>query len=190
MIAKLAMSAVALPALVLLAAPTAHADQRTAVAAAAGTEGLTPALAAAYTQAEEAARAEGVPLYINSGYRSPAEQQAMWEDGLATYGGPDEARRWVLPPDESTHVSGQAIDVGPQPGAQWLESNGNRWGLCRIYANEWWHFELATAPGGSCPALRADASDRPQAPALPPAIIPPNTGSSSLFQSWQWGPGQ
>ncbi|MGW0249668.1 M15 family metallopeptidase [Nocardia goodfellowii] len=190
MIAKLAMSAAALPALFVLLAPGAHADQRTAVAAAAGTEGLTPALAAAYTQAEEAARAEGVTLYINSGYRSPAEQQAMWEDGIATYGSPDEARRWVLPPEESTHVSGQAIDVGPQPGAQWLERNGNRWGLCRIYANEWWHFELATAPGGLCPALRADASEPPPAPALPPQAMPPNTGSAGPLHVWPWGPAQ
>jgi D-alanyl-D-alanine dipeptidase len=57
-------------------------------------------------------------------------------------------------------VSGQAIDVGPRAGAQWLETNGNRWGLCRIYENEWWHFELATVPSMVCPPLRADASER------------------------------
>ncbi|MEV6276886.1 M15 family metallopeptidase [Nocardia sp. NPDC051832] len=189
MIAKLALSAMALPALFVLTAPGAHADQRTA-AAAAGTEGLNPALAAAYTEAEASARAEGVTLYINSGYRSYAEQQAMWEDGVATYGSPDEARRWVLPPEESTHVSGQAIDVGPQPGAQWLERNGNRWGLCRIYANEWWHFELATVPGGQCPALRADASEQPHAPAPPQAVPPLLTGSAGPLKAWRWGPGQ
>ncbi|MEU8897550.1 M15 family metallopeptidase [Nocardia sp. NPDC048505] len=190
MIAKLALSVVALPALVVLAAPAAQAEQRTAAAAAAGTEGLTPALAAAYTQAEEAARAEGVTLYINSGHRSYGEQQAMWEDGIATYGSPEEARRWVLPPEESTHVSGQAIDVGPQPGAQWLENNGNRWGLCRIFANEWWHFELATAPGGACPALRADASEQRHAPVPPQVLTPPWTGSASPVRVWQFGPGR
>ncbi|WP_245650748.1 M15 family metallopeptidase [Nocardia harenae] len=135
-------------------------DQREAVGSATGTEGLNPALALAYTLAEGEAHAQGVPLSITSGYRDPAEQQALWDDGLATYGSPEEARRWVLPPDESTHVSGDAIDVGPQQGAQWLEANGFRWGLCRTFDNEWWHFELATAPGTACPARIPDASVR------------------------------
>ncbi|WP_405176895.1 M15 family metallopeptidase [Nocardia sp. NBC_01377] len=128
--------------------------------AAAGTEGLDPALALAYTLAEDAAHAEGVPLWINSGYRTEAEQRALWEDGIATYGSPEAARRWVLPPEESSHVAGRAIDVGPQDGAGWLEANGNRWGLCRTYENEWWHFEQATVPGAACPPLRSDASER------------------------------
>ncbi|MFE4462330.1 D-alanyl-D-alanine carboxypeptidase family protein, partial [Nocardia tengchongensis] len=94
------------------------------------------------------------------GYRTPAEQEALWEDGLQTYGSPEAARRWVLPPSESTHVTGQAIDVGPREGAQWLEDNGSHWGLCRMYDNEWWHFELATAPDTACPLRLPDASDR------------------------------
>jgi len=126
----------------------------------AGTEGLDPLLALAFTMAADAAEAEGVPLSITSGYRTPAEQQAMWEDGLATYGSPEEARRWVLPPGESTHVTGKAVDVGPQVGAQWLEANGSRWGLCRTFVNEWWHFELATLPGQPCPPMLPDASVR------------------------------
>ncbi|GGK37850.1 M15 family metallopeptidase [Nocardia camponoti] len=127
---------------------------------AAGTEGLDPALAAAYTLAEQQAHAEGVELSITSGYRSHEQQEWLWQDGLATYGSPDEARRWVLPPAESTHVSGRAIDVGPQYGAAWLEANGNRWGLCRPFDNEYWHFELQTSPGGVCPPRLPDASFR------------------------------
>lgn len=128
--------------------------------AAAGTEGLNPLLAVAYTMAEEEAHARGVPLWINSGYRSREEQQRMWEEGLRTHGGPGEARRWVLPPEESTHVTGRAIDVAPFPGALWLEFNGNRWGLCRTFDNEWWHFELVTVPGTPCPPRVPDASMR------------------------------
>ncbi|WP_407939575.1 M15 family metallopeptidase [Nocardia terrae] len=127
---------------------------------AAGTDGLDPSLAAAYNSAAAEAHAQGVSLSITSGYRTPAEQEALWEDGLQTYGSPEAARRWVLPPSESTHVTGQAIDVGPREGAQWLEDNGNHWGLCRMYDNEWWHFELATAPDAPCPARLPDASDR------------------------------
>lgn len=131
-----------------------------ATAIAAGTDGLEPRLSAAYNAAAAEAYANGVSLWITSGYRTPAEQESLWEDGLATYGSPEAARRWVLPPNESTHVTGQAIDVGPREGAQWLEDNGSHWGLCRMYDNEWWHFELATSPDGPCPARLPDASLR------------------------------
>jgi LAS superfamily LD-carboxypeptidase LdcB len=158
---------VALPALVATGAQAGQAqadaatviEQRGSVGSATGTDGLDPPLALAYTLAEREAHAQGVPLSITSGYRTPAEQQALWEDGVATYG-PDDARRWVLPPEESTHVSGQAIDVGPQQGARWLELNGYRWGLCRTFENEYWHFELQTVPGAPCPPMLPDASVR------------------------------
>ncbi|MFC4128672.1 M15 family metallopeptidase [Nocardia rhizosphaerae] len=136
------------------------ADPRAQFQSAAGTEGLDPPLALAYTLAEQQAHTEGIPLSITSGHRTHAQQDALWQDGLATYGSPGEARRWVLPPEESTHVSGHAVDVGPWEGAAWLETNGNRWGLCRTFDNEWWHFELVTAPGAPCPPRVPDASLR------------------------------
>ncbi|WP_442790303.1 M15 family metallopeptidase [Nocardia sp. CDC153] len=132
----------------------------TAAFIAASTDGLDPALAAAYNAAAAAAATAGISLWITSGYRTWAEQEALWEDGIQTYGSPEAARRWVLPPGESTHVTGQAIDVGPREGAQWLEDNGDHWGLCRMYDNEWWHFELATYPDGPLPARLPDASMR------------------------------
>ncbi|MFD3743549.1 M15 family metallopeptidase [Nocardia sp. NPDC058633] len=143
-----------------IGAAVAQPDPREQFQSAAGTEGLDPPLAAAYTLAEQQAHAENVPLSVTSGYRTYEQQQWLWQDGLATYGSPDEARRWVLPPEESTHVSGHAVDVGPQEGALWLEANGNRWGLCRTFDNEWWHFELVTAPGAPCPPRVPDASQR------------------------------
>jgi hypothetical protein len=66
----------------------------------------------------------------------------------------------VLPPQFSHHPKGLAIDVnypGDKAGTYWLETNGSRFGLCRVYANEWWHFEGVVAPGGICPALGANA---------------------------------
>ncbi|WP_460724033.1 M15 family metallopeptidase [Nocardia heshunensis] len=138
--------------------PLAHRGMPTFIAGT--TEGLDPGLAAAYNAAAAAANAAGVSLWITSGYRTWAEQEALWEDGIQTYGSPEAARRWVLPPNESTHVTGQAIDVGPREGAQWLEDNGDHWGLCRMYDNEWWHFELATYPDGPQPARLPDASQR------------------------------
>ncbi|GAB3134716.1 hypothetical protein GCM10027289_27140 [Tsukamurella serpentis] len=128
--------------------------------AAPGSDGLDPALAQAYSAAQQAAADEGVALSITSGKRSWDQQQALWEQGSAQYGSSAAARRWVLPPQESTHVSGRAVDVGPWQSAAWLQRNGNRWGLCRTFDNEWWHFELVTAAGGVCPPTVPDASMR------------------------------
>ncbi len=152
--------AVAAIALAGAAAPAMAAPLPTGSAA--GSEGLDPILAVAYTLAEQQAHSEGVPLSIVSGRRTRDEQEQLWEQGIATYGSPDAARQWVLPPDESTHVTGRAIDVGPQRGAQWLRDNGNRWGLCQTFTNEYWHFEVQTFPGGACPPQWPNASVRPR----------------------------
>ncbi|GAA4750021.1 M15 family metallopeptidase [Gordonia alkaliphila] len=144
----------------LTTTPTAQAAPPSLLAP--DTEGLTPQLAIAYTLAAHEAHAAGVPLWINSGKRSRAEQAALWRDGLRTYGSASAARRWVLPPNESTHVTGQAIDVAPRAGAAWLQRNGFRYGLCRSFDNEWWHFELATLPMTPCPPRVPDASARPR----------------------------
>ncbi|MDP9183014.1 MAG: M15 family metallopeptidase [Actinomycetota bacterium] len=122
------------------------------------TEHLQPAVQRAVARAIAAAAAEGVELRVTSGWRSRAKQQRLYEAAVAKYGSPSQARRWVLPPEESEHVRGAAVDIGPESGARWLEVNGVRFGLCRRYANEPWHFErLAAAKGSSCPALQDHA---------------------------------
>ncbi len=47
----------------------------------------------------------------------------------------------MLPPDESSHVTGLAIDVGPAEHVHWLSEHGGRHDLCQVYAWEPWHFE-------------------------------------------------
>lgn len=89
---------------------------------------------------------------MTSGYRTAAHQQKLYEEAIRTYGSARLARRWVLPPAESAHVRGEAVDVEPRTAAAWLQTHGTTWGLCRRYDNEWWHFEVATPPGGHCPA--------------------------------------
>jgi len=138
------------------AADQAAADIRAAKAAQPppGLEGLQPALARAFTSARVAALAAGLDLRINSGFRTAATQQRLYDDAVAKYGSPAKARPWVLPPAESDHVKGLAIDVAPASGAAWLEKHGVSYGLCRRYVNEWWHFELlAPALGQRCPAM-------------------------------------
>jgi hypothetical protein len=111
---------------------------------------------AAKAQAELA----GVDIYITSGYRSKERQLVLFNEAVKKYKTVEEASKWVLPPDLSHHPKGIALDVNypmGQPGAKWLEINGYKFGLCRVYENEWWHFEPSVAPGQGCPALVANA---------------------------------
>lgn len=119
---------------------------------------LNPALLGAVQRAANDAASDGVTLSITSGWRSVRYQQALLEEAIATYGSEEEARKWVATPGKSAHVTGNAVDIGPAAAAAWLNEHGYRYGLCRIYANEAWHFELATKPGGACPPLVRDAS--------------------------------
>ena len=138
------------------AADQVAADIKRAKAAqpAPGTQGLDPSLAKAFTKARADALTAGLDLRINSGFRTAATQQHLYDDALAKYGSAATARHWVLPPAESDHVKGRAIDVAPAAGAAWLEKHGVSYGLCRRYVNEWWHFELlAPAAGQRCPAM-------------------------------------
>ncbi len=119
--------------------------------------GLQPELAQAFESARSAASKSGITLVLNSGYRTKVDQQKLLDKEIAKRGSYEAAVKWVLPPKDSAHVKGAAIDIGPAAAASWLEENGSRWGLCRRYANESWHFELIGVPGRSCPALEANA---------------------------------
>lgn len=119
---------------------------------------LDPDLRRALESATRAAAEDGVEVHVNSGWRSKHYQQALLDQGIEQYGSLEAARRWVNTPDRSTHVRGRAVDVGPTDAMSWMDQHGARFGLCRTYANELWHFELATTPGGVCPATLPDGS--------------------------------
>lgn len=118
-----------------------------------------------YLVAKAAARKKGYSLHITSGWRSLSQQKYLYNRALKRAGGnAAEASRWVLPPKKSNHPWGIAIDVNYASGsynkktAKWLEKNGYKFGLCRRYKNEWWHFEPLVAPGTKCPKMEKDAS--------------------------------
>ncbi len=119
---------------------------------------LDPPLLAAVQQASNAAAADGVTMTITSGWRSREFQQQLLDDAVATYGSLAAALQYVQTPERSKHVLGQAVDIGGPAADEWLMANGARFGLCRIYANELWHFELAADPAGNCPPLRPSAA--------------------------------
>ncbi len=121
-----------------------------------GTTNMQPAAAAAFKAAFAGARAAGLSPQIKSAWRSERYQQVLFDRAVTKYGSRAEATKWVLPPLASAHVKGYAIDVRPENVAAWLEDHGARYGVCRVYDNEWWHFEyLAT---DVCPARKPDAA--------------------------------
>jgi len=122
---------------------------------------LDPLLATRFAAAKAIAHSEGISLQLTSGFRSKAEQARLFADEVDKLGSEEVASKWVLPPDISHHPQGTAIDVNynfDRPSTMWLEINGYKFGLCRAYANEWWHFEALTSPGVKCPAMKVDAS--------------------------------
>ncbi|WP_432887097.1 M15 family metallopeptidase [Kribbella sp. CA-245084] len=113
--------------------------------------GLSPKLKARLKKAMAAAKADGITISITSARRSATKQQRLLNAAIKKYGSYKVATRWVLPPKYSAHVQGKAVDIGPAAAMTWLNKNGWRYGVCRRYDNEPWHFEALTAPGTKCP---------------------------------------
>lgn len=128
-----------------------------------GVARLDPDLLRALRRAATAAAGDGVTFYVNSGWRSPAYQEQLLREAVAQYGSAKEAARWVATPGTSAHVPGEAVDVGSSDATAWLSAHGARYGLCQIYRNEPWHYELRTgAIDGGCPPLYADPTQDPR----------------------------
>lgn len=124
---------------------------------------LDPALLNAIREAATDASSEGIVFYVDSGWRSRSYQRQLFRDAVSKYGSVAEAERWVAPPGTSAHESGHAVDIGHSDAAAWLAAHGAAYGLCQIYRNESWHFELrSNAARAGCPPMYADASDDPR----------------------------
>jgi zinc D-Ala-D-Ala carboxypeptidase len=128
-----------------------------------GVANLDPALLGALRQAATDAADDGVELFVDSGWRSPEYQQQLLDEAVSKYGSVEEAARWVATPDTSAHVSGDAVDIGPSAATAWLSEHGAEYGLCQIYGNEPWHYELRTeAIDRGCPPMYADPTQDPR----------------------------
>ncbi|MGM7667677.1 M15 family metallopeptidase [Microbacterium sp. A93] len=126
-------------------------------------EGLRPDLLAALRSAATDARADGVEFWVNSGWRSQALQAQLLREAVVTYGSEEEAARWVAKPETSSHVTGEAVDIGPLRALDWLAQHGANYGLCQTYSNESWHYELRPeAIEAGCPQSYADPTEDPR----------------------------
>jgi hypothetical protein len=120
-------------------------------------------LLSALRTAATAARDDGVEFQVNSGWRSAAHQRRLLQEAVAKYGSEHEAERWVATPETSAHVSGDAVDLGPSRATSWLSHHGAAYGLCQIYRNEPWHYELRQGAAlNGCPAMYTDPTQDPR----------------------------
>jgi len=100
---------------------------------------------------------------LHSGWRSPEYQEQLLDEAISEYGSREEAARWVATPKTSPHVSGDAVDVDSPAATAWLSEHGATYGLCRIYGNEPWHYELrSSAIDHGCPPIYADPTQDPR----------------------------
>ena len=101
-------------------------------------EGMRPDVAAAYDRMAAAAAADGIALVVNSGFRSDAEQAALFEQN------PDP--RMVAPPGTSLHRCATELDLGPPAAYGWLAANAERYGFLQRYSWEAWHYGYVDGP--------------------------------------------
>ncbi|HET7053532.1 MAG TPA: transglycosylase SLT domain-containing protein [Solirubrobacterales bacterium] len=101
-------------------------------------EGMRPDVAAAFDRMAAAAAQAGLSLVVNSGFRSDAEQAALF----AAHPDP----QWVAPPGHSLHRCATELDLGPEPAYGWLAANASRFGFVQRYSWEAWHYGYDRPP--------------------------------------------
>lgn len=95
--------------------------------------------AAAYNRMYAAARAQGITLKVNSGFRSMAEQEALYRAYKNGTG------NLAAPPGYSNHQGGIAVDVNTGGTGtstyRWMANNAKNFGFVRTVPSEPWHWE-------------------------------------------------
>jgi hypothetical protein len=98
------------------------------------------------------ARNKGVRFRLNSGHRTFAEQQALFDQNMVAPGVPKPGRPLTAVPSHAApHIrtgrADHALDVGPDPAsaqnlARWLNARGRLLGARFTVPGEWWHIEV------------------------------------------------
>ena len=124
---------------------------------------LDPSLLRALRRAATDAAGDGVEVLVSNGWRSRRYQEQLFREAVSKYGSREEAARWVATPGTSAHESGAAVDIGHSDAAVWLSEHGAPYGLCQVYGNEPWHYELRPeAVDHGCPRVYADPTHDPR----------------------------
>jgi Transglycosylase SLT domain/D-alanyl-D-alanine carboxypeptidase len=149
-------------------------------------EGMRPDVAAAFDRMAAVAGRDGVVLVVNSGFRSDAEQAALF----AANPNP----RWVAPPGRSLHRCATELDLGPETAYGWLAANAGRFGFVQRYSWEAWHYGFTAGPPPCSPAgeaggvgsLASGGGDGALAGVDLPAFVPTRFRAPLLRAAARW----
>jgi hypothetical protein len=118
---------------------------------------MRPDVAAAFDRLAATAARDGVALVVVSGFRSNAEQAALFARH------PD--RTWVAPPGSSLHRLGTELDLGPPSAYAWLAAHAPRFHFVQRYSWEPWHWGFTLNAGSSSVGFGRPAGGGREAPA-------------------------
>jgi hypothetical protein len=140
---------------------------------------MRPDVALAFDRMAAAARKEaGLFISISSGFRSDAEQAALF----AAHPDP----KWVAPPGESLHRYATELDLGPESAYAWLAANATRFGFLQRYSWEAWHFGYTRSPGSSSVGFGARGGDGRATRAVQ-AFVPARFAPLIIGAAQRWG---
>jgi len=143
-------------------------------------EGMRPDVAAAFDRMASAAAGAGLALVVNSGFRSDAEQAALF----ATHPDPT----WVAPPGHSLHRCATELDLGPETAYGWLAANASHFGFVQRYSWESWHYGFDAGPGPCSDAGNAvgPGGDGGLSASSVPSFVPSRFRDPILLAAAHW----
>ncbi len=146
-------------------------------------EGMRPDVAAAFDRMASAASRAGIMLVVNSGFRSDAEQAALF----AAHPDPT----WVAPPGHSLHRCATELDLGPEAAYAWLATHAARFGFVRRYSWEAWHYGYAAGPppcsaAGNAVGAGEGGGDGALAAGSLPSFVPARYRATLLRAATRW----
>lgn len=94
---------------------------------------------------------------------SSPSSAASWSFPTASPSNVPRSTQRGAPGEASLHSLGEAVDIGHSDATVWLSKHGAEYGLCQIYRNETWHYELRPeAIDHGCPRMYADPTQDPR----------------------------
>jgi hypothetical protein len=140
---------------------------------------MRPDVAAALDRMARAARRDGVSLVVVSGFRTNAEQAALFARH------PDPT--WVAPPGRSLHRLATELDLGPPTAYAWLAAHAERFHFAQRYSWEPWHYGFTLNAGTSSVGFgtRAGAGDGEAARTIP-AFVPAQFAAPLARAAQRW----
>ncbi len=146
-----------------------------------GGKPMRPDVAAAFDRMAAAARKAGYTLTVTSGFRSDAEQAALF----AAHPDPT----WVAPPGHSLHRCATELDLGPSSAYGWLAAHASPFGFLKRYSWEPWHFGYVRGPPPCSQAgnsVGGSGSDGASAAAGVPSFVPARYRAALVRSAGKW----